>query len=106
MVRAPVNGLVLGAALGAFSHGAPATVRAAQIDPCSLIPTAQAAAMTGGTGKGTRHRTLGRYAQETCNYDGPLKRAVLVAVHLDAAPFAAAKSMIWQAAMSILRQQS
>lgn len=94
MVRPPVNRRVLGAALGALVLAAPVAARAA-IDPCSLIPTAQVRAMTGGTGKGSWHHAVGhgRYAQETCHYDGPLKRAVLVAVHLDARPFATVKSM-------------
>ena len=94
MVGSLQTGHVVGAAFGVVLLVAPPTVRAAAIDPCALVPTAQVAAMTGGTGKGRRHTTLGRYAQETCHYDGPLKRAVLVAVHLDAAPFAAAKSMM------------
>lgn len=98
MLRSLVNRRVLQVALGAlvFVLVVPATARAAEIDPCSLIPTSQVAAMTGGTGKGSWHHAVGRnrYSQETCHYDGPLNRAVLVAVHLDAAPFATVKSMM------------
>jgi hypothetical protein len=96
VARSPLNRRVLAAALGALVLSAPATARAAEIDPCSLVPAAQVAAMTGGTGKGRwNHGTGGkRYSQETCHYDGPLKRAVLVAVHLDARPFATVKSML------------
>jgi hypothetical protein len=96
VVLSLLNRRVLGAALGALVLVAPATARSAEIDPCSLVPAAQVAAMTGGTGKGTWNHAVGRkrYSQETCHYDGPLKRAVLVAVHLDAAPFATVKSMM------------
>jgi hypothetical protein len=91
-----VKGRSFGAVLGALVLLSPMTARAAEIDPCSLIPAAQVAAMTGGTGKGTwSHSTGGkRYSQESCHYDGPLKRAVLVAVHRDAAPFATIKTMM------------
>ena len=96
MIRTVMERRILGAAFGALMLVLPVTARAAEIDPCSLIPAAQVAAMTGGTGKGTWNHSTGgkRYSQESCHYDGPVKRAVLVAVHRDAAPFATIKTMM------------
>jgi hypothetical protein len=67
----------------------------ADTDPCALIPVSQAAALTGGSGKGTWMHHIGhnRYSQETCHYPGPANKLVEVAVHLDAAPFANVKMM-------------
>ena len=64
-------------------------------NPCTLIPQAQAAALSGGSGVGDWHHHVGnnRYSQETCHYPGPANRALAVAVHLDAAPFATVKMM-------------
>ncbi|HEX3551215.1 MAG TPA: hypothetical protein VHT53_12600 [Candidatus Elarobacter sp.] len=85
------------AACGAFAVVALAVPLAARADtdPCSLIPTAQAAALSAGSGKGDWHHHTGtnRYAQETCHYPGPANKALMVAVHLSAAPFANVKMM-------------
>jgi hypothetical protein len=91
--RSLVRRGALGATLAALAFVVPAALRAAEIDPCSLIPNARVVAMTGGTGKMSRRIMTGRYAQKTCHYDGPLRRALVVAVHLDAHPFATVKSM-------------
>jgi len=67
----------------------------ADTDPCSLVPLPQAAALSGGSGKGDWHHHVGnnRYSQETCHYPGPASNALMVAVHLDASGFANAKMM-------------
>jgi hypothetical protein len=67
----------------------------ADTNPCTLIPQSQAAALSAGSGAGDWHHHVGnsRYSQETCHYPGPPNRELMVAVHLDAAPFASVKMM-------------
>ncbi len=74
---------------------APRLPALADTNPCTLVPAAQAAALSGGSGAGDWHHHIGnnRYSQETCHYPGPANRAFLVAVHLDASGFANVKMM-------------